>query len=159
MPHARSKPSDTSFPAPKTGWTARCASLLAHAAPVLQRPVKARRIETPVTTAASTPPPPSPEAPQLSRLSGIVEAAAYHSERARQCHAAAGVRVDAALYELEQLRLELQAVVAPSLLAGTRRVLERAAAPAAIAGPSPGQASSTQVETTVDPAESARSAA
>ena len=60
---------------------------------------------------------------ELQQLSGVIEGAALQVERAGRWHAGAGQRVDAALYELEQLRRDLEAVVDPALLAGTRRIL------------------------------------
>lgn len=63
----------------------------------------------------------SGEHAQLARLVGVVERAAEHAMRAEQCHRAAAVRVDAALYELEQLRADLIGIIAPEKLAGLLR--------------------------------------
>ena len=60
---------------------------------------------------------------QLGRLSAIVGTQARQVERADRCHSAAAVRLDAALYELEQLRDELAAVVDPALLVATDRLI------------------------------------
>ncbi len=87
--------------------------------------------------------------PQLSKLTAVVETAAQHVERAEHCHRSAGIRIDAALYELDQLRMELQTVVDPALLQGTSRILD-----AEIAGAQP-----ASEPTKVGPAGSARSAA
>ncbi len=66
--------------------------------------------------------------PQIGRLSDVVDNAARHGARAQECHEGASLRVDAALYELEQLRSELSAVVDPRLLARTGGILEAEAA-------------------------------
>ena len=62
--------------------------------------------------------------PQIGRLSDVVDNAARHSARAQECHEGASVRVDAALYELEQLKNELSTVIDPRLLARTSGILE-----------------------------------
>ena len=60
--------------------------------------------------------------PHLNRLVDVVATAANCGERASRLHNAAGLKVDSALYELEQLRLELEEVVAPHLLGRTRTI-------------------------------------
>lgn len=56
---------------------------------------------------------------QIDRLSGVVENAATRSDRAKRCHDDARRQIDSALYELDQLRLDLGAVVDPKLIART----------------------------------------
>jgi hypothetical protein len=95
--------------------------------------------------------------PHLTKLTSVVETAARHVERAEQCHRGAGIRIDAALYELEQLRMELQAVVDPALLQGTSRILD---ADAASSGTKSGVSPQAATEPAkAGPARSARSAA
>ncbi len=72
--------------------------------------------------AAATAPP-----PHLARLTGVVEAAARHGERAQSCHDDASLRIDSALYELEQLRRELESVVPSELLQRAHEILADAA--------------------------------
>lgn len=78
--------------------------------------------------------------PKVGRLSDVVASAARHSARAQACHDDAGVRVDAALYELEQLRQELKAVVDPRLLARSSGTSEAAASQGSGAAKVPEQA-------------------
>lgn len=66
----------------------------------------------------------------MDKLSRVVDAASLHGERAQSYHESAGRRIDSALYELEQLRQELESVVDPKLLQRTSEILERANAPA-----------------------------
>ena len=95
--------------------------------------------------------------PHLTKLTSVVETAAQHVERAEQCHRGAGIRIDAALYELEQLRMELQSVVDPALLKGTSRILD---AEAASIGTKSGMSAQPASEPAkAGPAGSARSAA
>ncbi len=54
---------------------------------------------------------------QLGRLSGVVENAAMRADNAKRCHDDARRHIDSALYELDQLRLELGAIVDPRLIA------------------------------------------
>lgn len=70
----------------------------------------------------------------MGKLSTVVDAACRHGERAQACHDSAGRRIDAALYELDQLRQELEAVVDPQLLKRTGEILQGASAlaPAAL---------------------------
>ena len=51
---------------------------------------------------------------QMDRLATLVHASARRSERAHRCHAGAAQRIDAAIYELEQLRAEIASVLRPS---------------------------------------------
>lgn len=102
--------------------------------------------------------------PQIARLSEVVERTARHGARAEQCHENAGLRIDAALYELEQLRHELEAVVDPALLAGTSRILAEAGggeeiASAAAAPASDPVSGKSGTEVTAAPAAPVRSAA
>lgn len=64
---------------------------------------------------------------QFGKLSTMIGSQARQVDHAGRCHDAAAVRLDAALYELEQLRRELAAVVDPSLLVSTQRLLAAAA--------------------------------
>jgi hypothetical protein len=91
----------------------------------------------------------------------VVESTARHVERAERCHRGAGIRIDAALYELDQLRMELQSVVDPALLEGTSRLLDSSAAEkskaATTSNPTPHETADTALKAA--PAGSARSAA
>ena len=51
---------------------------------------------------------------QMERLAAVVRATAGRGERAARCHAGAAQRIDAAIYELEQLRAEIASVLRPS---------------------------------------------
>ena len=87
---------------------------------------------------------------ELAQLSDRVE---VHGRRAEECHAGAAQRVDSALYELEQLRRELEAVIDPTLLVRTAPAVSAPAPSAAqfpVEQPAPAMAS---------PAPRARSAA
>lgn len=55
--------------------------------------------------------PASDETAQIARLAGIVTAAVGHSDRAGNLHDLAARRIDAALYDLGNLRDELAAVI------------------------------------------------
>jgi hypothetical protein len=48
---------------------------------------------------------------QMERLAALIHASARRGERAARCHASAARRIDAAIYELEQLRAEIATVV------------------------------------------------
>lgn len=62
------------------------------------------------------PTPRTPEQPLMKELAGVVHGAVGHGERAQRYHDGAARRIDAALYELDQLRMELAAVLSPELL-------------------------------------------
>jgi hypothetical protein len=87
----------------------------------------------------------NPPARNMDRLSSTVETAAQRSENASRCHDNARRQIDSALYDLDQLRLELQSIVPADML--------NAAAPEMSARPKPAS------DVTADPARSKRSAA
>lgn len=125
-----------------------CAGLLRVAAGRLaMRHAPARKESRPVPQPADREPPAARD--HMGKLSTVVDAACRHGERAQALHESAGRRIDAALYELEQLRQELEAVVDPQLLKRTSEILQNANAPS-LQRPS---------AVTADPATAKRSAA
>lgn len=148
----RTRPADTTVgPALRT--VRACAGLLRRAADLLSRsrgndahrPPSPRSAQSPTTEAGAT-------RDHLGRLSKAVDAARRHGERAEALHLGAGRRIDAALYELEQLRQDLQSVVDPKLLVRTSEILEGGAASA-------GSATVSASALTAAQAKAARSAA
>ena len=147
---------------PKAGWAEACAEMLGKVAALLGGKTAAQS-----SSAATQAEPRKPlldlkPAPQLTKLSGVVETAAGHGERASHYHERAGLRVDAALYELEQLRKELESVVDPQLLARTMAILEQSAAlkqVAAVSRADSADSTARRDEPTVAPARAARPAA
>lgn len=51
----------------------------------------------------------------MERLAAVIRATASRSERAARYHAGAAQRIDAAIYELEQLRAEIATVLQAGL--------------------------------------------
>lgn len=140
--------------APQAGLLGACTSALGRMAASLRELGSARgsgeaRAHRTIARQAG-----SHASPQLSKLTTVVESAAHHVERAEHCHRGAGVRIDAALYDLEQLRMELGAIVDPALLQTTsrppaaevarREVASGAAAEPPSAPPTAGRAGSTR---------------
>ena len=68
---------------------------------------------------------------QLNRLSGVIENAAMRADNAKRCHDDARRHIDSALYELDQLRAELGAIVDPKLIARPTEPPAAAATPKA----------------------------
>lgn len=58
-----------------------------------------------------------PKTRQMQRLLELIHSSARRSERAVRCHARAAQRIDAAIYELEQLRAEIATVIRPKPVA------------------------------------------
>jgi hypothetical protein len=133
---ARTDP-DVADPTRPGSWIGLCAAALARAAGALRSakaiPPVLVPVSVPVRVPRSQAQPPSGVPPvepvsHLSRLAGIIDSTARHAARADACHRCAEVRIDAALYELEQLRSDLAAVVPPAMLTGTERLLAGLAA-------------------------------
>ena len=107
-------------------------SIIAASARAIARALDRLRRPTPQSPApaaapiASELPHPRPD-DHLARLTGIIASAARHGERASTLHEYANRRIDSALYELDQLRLELGAVVDPHLLKETAALLAASA--------------------------------
>ncbi|MEQ1715340.1 MAG: hypothetical protein ABL907_05055 [Hyphomicrobium sp.] len=138
-------------------WPRAFGTVLSRVAAMLGASAKGH--EKPQAEAAQALDPSGPEAredAQLTRLSGVIERASLHGERAQRCHDGAGLRIDAALYELEQLREELRAVVDPALLAGFQR---RGVGNCAPDTSGTSVASTTPDRATAGPAKAARTAA
>ena len=105
----------------RRSWTDTCVTLLERAGAVLRRNVAPAGPQQTLNAFGGM----AIEAkttPHLNRLVDVVATAANCGERASRLHNAAGLKVDSALYELEQLRLELEEVVAPHLLGRTRTI-------------------------------------
>lgn len=122
----KSRKAATPSSAPKAGLIGACAAALGRMAASLREIGSARpSLDAAGRTDAGRAG--TPASPHLTKLTAVVDTTAQHVERAERCHRGAGIRIDAALYELEQLRMELQSVVDPALLQGTNRILDTAA--------------------------------